>query len=138
MKFVGWNGSMSTVEEGMERVLRINTCFMPAIATWNRMGVRITEALSTDMNCGNSPLLRATPVYGYGVGTLGYGAGSYALGHGIGVYGLNYGYGLGTPFDYSALVRRKKCEYIFCKALALVREEQFAKDVQALPGSESA
>ncbi|KAH7951358.1 hypothetical protein HPB52_008215 [Rhipicephalus sanguineus] len=50
----------------------------------------------------------AAPVYGYGVGTLGYGAGHYGFGHGLLGYGLNYGYGLGSAYDYTALLRRKK------------------------------
>ncbi|XP_077534634.1 uncharacterized protein LOC144146565 [Haemaphysalis longicornis] len=50
----------------------------------------------------------AAPVYGYGVGHLGYGVGHYGFGHGLGAYGLNYGYGLGSPFDYTTLLRKKK------------------------------
>ncbi|XP_077534614.1 uncharacterized protein LOC144146545 [Haemaphysalis longicornis] len=47
----------------------------------------------------------AAPDYGYG-----YGVGHYGFGHGLGAYGLNYAYGLGSPFDYSNLLR-KKCKY---------------------------
>ncbi|KAK8774923.1 hypothetical protein V5799_010540 [Amblyomma americanum] len=49
----------------------------------------------------------AAPVYGYGVGTLGYGVGHYGYGHGLLGYGLNYGYGLGSPYHYGALLRKK-------------------------------
>ncbi|KAH7959153.1 hypothetical protein HPB49_008962 [Dermacentor silvarum] len=49
----------------------------------------------------------AAPVYGYGVGTLGYGVGNYGFGHGPLAYGLNYGYGLGSPYHYGALLRKK-------------------------------
>ncbi|KAL1424797.1 hypothetical protein MTO96_019666 [Rhipicephalus appendiculatus] len=49
--------------------------------------------------------------YGYGVPDLGYGVGSYEYGRGLIGYGLNYGYGLGTPLEYNALLRKKKCAY---------------------------
>ncbi|XP_070389975.1 uncharacterized protein [Dermacentor albipictus] len=49
----------------------------------------------------------APAYYGYGDGTLGYGGGHYGYGHGLLGYGLNYGYGLGTPFHYGALLRKK-------------------------------
>ncbi|KAH6929662.1 hypothetical protein HPB50_003803 [Hyalomma asiaticum] len=70
----------------------------------------------TSVTCENAHALRkivcAEPctlqIYGYGVGSLGYGAGHYGFGHGLLGYGLNYGYGLGSTYDYTALLRRKK------------------------------
>lgn len=50
----------------------------------------------------------APAYYGYGIPDLGYGVGSYEYGRGLIGYGLNYGYGLGTPLEYSALLRKKK------------------------------
>ncbi|XP_049520723.1 cuticle protein 10.6-like [Dermacentor silvarum] len=79
---------------------------VPAVATYHAAPAVATVAHAVPAVAA----YHATPAYyGYGVGTLGYGVGHYGFGHGLLGYGLNYGYGLGTPFHYGALLR-KKCE----------------------------